>query len=221
MAQTDFKSIATGGDDRFKLADLPQTRSQATSSIGRLVDATDQNYRNWAGLGQSIQNSRRDVLLLDLDQRAKAHAKESPRDTLEDLADLGFSWRSVAAVLGVSVPAVNKWRRGEGISGENRLKIAKLRAMVDILEVCFIKEPVSWLEMPIQERVALSRMDLLVGGRYDLVIELARSETGSVGATAEDVLNEFNPRWRTELVDDHFETFIDADGDVGIRPRGQ
>ena len=33
MAQTDFKSTATGGDDRFKLADLPQTRRGAAQRI--------------------------------------------------------------------------------------------------------------------------------------------------------------------------------------------
>lgn len=38
---------------------------------------------------------------------------------LSDLAELGFAWRDIARLVKVSVPAVQKWRKGgEGLRGE-------------------------------------------------------------------------------------------------------
>lgn len=64
------------------------------------------------------------------------------------------------------MPAITKWRKGAGVTGENRLKIARLLALIDMLSDRFIGEPASWLEMPIQAGVGITRMDLL--GEVDM-----------------------------------------------------
>ena len=68
--------------------------------------------------------------------------------------------------------------QGRWVTGENRLKIAKLLALLDMLSERFIDEPASWLEMPITDGVGMTRMDLLERGRYDLVLDLASPHTG-------------------------------------------
>ena len=59
---------------------------------------------------------------------------ESSVDMLNELGDLGFAWRDIARMVGVTVPAVQKWRRGERITGPNRLRVARLMAACDFLK---------------------------------------------------------------------------------------
>jgi hypothetical protein len=43
--------------------------------------------------------------------RTVARGKASTSEMLRELAELGFAWRDIARLVGVSVPAVQKWRR--------------------------------------------------------------------------------------------------------------
>ena len=212
MRTEQLSPSATGGD-RYRLAEIPETASRTRG----LVDRADVLYRRTAELHGSSQDNRRDALALDLDERTAERAKESSRATLNELAEHGFAWRDISRILGVSVPAINKWRRGEGINGANRLKLARLLALLDMLETQFVAEPASWLEVPVLNGVALTPLDLLAAGRYDLVLEYAGTHTGP--GTPEAILDEFEPEWRSSLVDGAFETFVDPEGGVGIRPK--
>jgi len=149
-------------------------------------------------------------------QRAAAMADGST--LLGKLSDAGMAWRDVARLVGVSVAAVQKWRRGEGITGANRLKLAGIVAVLQCLHEEMINEPVSWLEMPVHAGVALTSVDLMAAGRYDLVLELADGEH-SPAETTIAVLDEFDPHWRDTRVDETFEVFVADDGIPSIRPR--
>lgn len=52
---------------------------------------------------------------------------------LSDLAELGFAWRDIARLVKVSVPAVQKWRKGEKASGESHSRVASLLAACDLI----------------------------------------------------------------------------------------
>lgn len=119
-------------------------------------------------------------------------------------------------MVGVSVPALQKWRRGEGMTAENRSKLARIAGLIEMLEERFVNEPVSWLEMRVETGVALTPLDLVAAGRDDLVLELA---TETETAVRESVYAEYDPDWRSMLVDAAFESFIAADGAVSLRPR--
>ncbi|OZE89943.1 hypothetical protein CH298_13235 [Rhodococcoides fascians] len=223
--KSDGRGAITGGD-RFILAPLPQTEPTTRG----LVDRTHVTLRQWEQLEGPVRQTARSAMLMDLedrtskadaklelDQRTSERAKSLPSAGLDTLSDLGFAWRDVAALMGVSVAAVNKWRKGEGITGPNRLKLAKLLALLDMLEVRLVAEPASWLEMPIHEGVSVSPIDLLTANRYDLVLEYANHTTGAGDYQA--ILDEFNPNWREDSVDETFETFVDSEGIVAIRPK--
>jgi hypothetical protein len=154
---------------------------------------------------------------LELNDKTAARARSSSTQALDELAGYGFAWRDVARVVGVSVPAITKWRKGAGVTGENRLKVARLLGLIDLLAERFIDEPACWLEMPIADGVGLTGLDLLERGRYDLVLELASPHTGD--GTTESVLNEIDPDWRERLVDNSFESFVAEDGAISIRPK--
>lgn len=167
-------------------------------------------------LSQSeVYDTRRRLHLAELEDKTVERAKIAPTQALEQLSDYGFAWRDVARIIGVSVPVLNKWRKGTGINGENRLKIARLLALIDMLADRFIDEPASWLEMPIIDNVGLNRLDLLQRGRYDLVLALASEHTSD--GTVDSVMNEIDVNWRDNLVENTFETFAAEDGAISIR----
>jgi hypothetical protein len=148
------------------------------------------------------------------DGRTAHRGKAAPADLLRELADLGFAWRDVARLVGVSVAAVQKWRRNEGVSGENRRKLAGLLAACDLIAGHYsVSEIASWFEMPLLSAVPVTPMDLYAAGLHKLVFEYASGH-----ADAERVLTEFDPEWRDHYRSD-FEVFRAADGDLSIRAK--
>lgn len=207
-----LRDDTTSGDGDYRLRKLPET----TSSIS-VFDRADVAYRTSTELHDQACDARRQAHLVELEGKTVERARSASTQALEQISDYGFAWRDIARVVGVSVPAINKWRKGTGITGENRLKIARLLALIDMLSDRFIREPASWLEMPITDNVGVSRMDLLELGRYDLVLALASTHTGD--GTVESVLNEIDLDWRENFVDNTFESYIAEDGAISIRPK--
>ncbi|MDR7383597.1 hypothetical protein [Promicromonospora iranensis] len=211
VTDTRVPSIESTGQDSVvdKLVHIPRTTSVLASDasvlryeLGWLVDGTDQIQRR--------------AFSDDLERRQAQRQKLAPRDLLDYLNDLGFSWRDIARLAGVSVPAVQKWRRGSGVAATNHAALAKVVALTEILGDHSVMEIASWLEIPLKEGVSLSRMDMLIAGRYDLVM-LSVANEGMMGVDA--ILDKFDENWREILVDDNFETFVDADGILSIRPK--
>lgn len=209
---SNLRSDRTSGNSSYTLTKLPET-TPSTS----VFDQVDLNYRDSTELHGRVCDTRRLAHKVELDGKTTAHGRKAPAEALEQLSDYGFAWRDVARVIGVSVPALNKWRKGTGITGENRLKIARLLALLDMLADRFIAEPASWLEMPITDGVGLNGIDLLEQGRFDLVLALASPHTGD--NTIDSVLNEFDANWREKFVDNNFESFAAEDGQISIRPK--
>jgi hypothetical protein len=204
-----FFGVTTSGNADYRLENPPETTPST------IVDRADVVYRRVSDLQGETRDVRRRAHLKMLELKTVERARTAPIQALDQLADYGFAWRDIARVVGVSVPAITKWRRGAGVTGENRLRIAKLLALLDMLSERFVDEPASWLEMPITDGVGMTRMDLLERGRYDLVLDLASPHTGD--GSAESVLYEIDPNWRDNLVDNTFESFVADDGAISIR----
>ena len=145
-----------------------------------------------------------------------AHAAD-PVASLDAISNRGMAWRDVAATVGVSVPAVTKWRRGEGVSAPRRRGLYRLAALLDMLDDHGISDPVSWLETPLLDDVMIAPMALLRGGRVELVLALAAF--ARTPALIEEILTEFDPDWRTTYIDPDFEVVNGADGLASIQPR--
>jgi hypothetical protein len=131
------------------------------------------------------------------------------------VADLGFAWRDIARLLGVTVQAIQKWRRGANTSGENRRNIAGLLAACAMLSENYgIQEVASWFEMPLLQGLAVTPIDLWASDRPDLVFDYGSGH----GTDPEQTLTNWDPQWRERYRSD-FEVFRAEDDQLSIRPK--
>jgi len=165
-------------------------------------------------LTTDTEELHRDTTFHEWTTRTAARGRQAPTALLEELAELGFAWRDVARMVGVSVAAVQKWRRGERITGDNRRRVAGLLATCDLVaEHYLVREVASWFEMPLVPDAPVTPTDLYAAERNDLVFDYAsgHSEPGAVLAV-------FDPDWRARFRSD-FEVFTAADGQRSLRPK--
>jgi len=198
---------STGG--YVGLAPIEQTRSTLSDQLGSIRT----RVRHLDGDTRALHEK---TYTDDLDQRCRELSKANVTELLTKLNDLGFAWRDIARMVGVSVPALQKWRRGEKITGENRLKLAKVLAIVEKVENdMMVVDPASWFEIPIKPGVNVTPVDLVSANKSILVFDLASDHD-----TPDGVLDRFDVTWREKFVDTAFETFVADDGIRSIRPRG-
>lgn len=177
-------------------------------------------------LTEDVGGGRNEVRVLheqydDLHQRSHevewraataARVKSSTATLLSDLSELGFAWRDIARLVGVSVPAVQKWRKGEKASGDSRKRLASLLAACDIItDHYMVEEIASWFEVPLSSSAPVTPLDLYAEDRADLVFEFASGHTDP-----EALLTQFLPDWREHYRSD-FEVFEASDGRYSIR----
>lgn len=182
-----------------------QTMASITRRFGMLRDRTSL-------LDSDTGMDHRAAQRVTLDLLARERVRESIQVLLDDLfAKRGLSWSDIAKSVGVSVQAVRKWRQGGPVTGQNRLSIAQLAALLDLLENVPILDPASWLEVPVLRGYKPRHLDLYIGGRADLLFDLAH-----LRIEPEQALDEFMAEWRSVLRLDH-EVFVADDGQLSIR----
>jgi len=187
---------------------IPQTLSSLKGQVADLRDRVKETNAHVEALDHQI-NAR------DLERRSHFKVREDMPALLEQLSrQWGMAWNDIALCVGVSGQAVRKWRKGEPASGPNRLSVATLAAFVGVLSELAIKDPASWLEVPIVSGYPIRGLDLYAAGRLDLLLEWAnmRIPDGSTLLTA------FDPDWRTTYHRE-YETFVAGDGNLSIRGR--
>ena len=118
-------------------------------------------------------------------------------------------------MVGVSVPAMQKWRRGEKASGDSRQKGASLLAACDLIRDHYMVEDIAaWVEMPLVKRVPITPIDLYADDRADLVFAFASGQEDP-----EALMSQFDPDWRDRYQSD-FETYVASDGNHSVRLKG-
>ncbi|MGH3545735.1 MAG: hypoxia/intracellular survival transcriptional regulator MosR [Mycobacteriales bacterium] len=163
-------------------------------------------------LGQDIEETHQDSYMVEWRVLTNRRAATSAMGLLNELADLGFAWRDLARLTGVSVPAIQKWRKGDGASGPNRRKLASFLAACDLIAQHYhIDEIASWFEMPLLDDAPITPIELWASGDQQLVFEHASGH-----ADPDATLSTFDPQWR-ERYQTVFETFQDDDGKLGLR----
>jgi len=66
-------------------------------------------------------------------------------------AGYGLGWSDIARLVGVSVPAVRKWRHGGDITAPRLQGVARLAAFLNILEEEDVRDPAAWLNLPLDD----------------------------------------------------------------------
>ena len=150
--------------------------------------------------------------MLEWESRTQEAAHKSVGSLVEELAELGFSWSDLAKMIGVTVPAVRKWRAGGNATGTSRRDLAALQAACALIgEKYQIEEVASWFEVPLSAWSPITPIDLYAAGHRSELFDYA---SGHVDA--EQILSEFDPDWREKGRSTH-EVFRSKDGDKAIR----
>jgi hypothetical protein len=150
-------------------------------------------------------------LLRQLEARTDEAAKRSPFDLLGELSDKGLSWTSIARLVGASVPAIRKWRQAEPVSGDNRRKLARVVALIGVLERDhLIGDAASWLDMPLAEST-VTGVDVFAEGYFAELLEFA-----AAAISGAELLDRVAPDWRPGM-DERFEVYRAEDGERAIR----
>jgi transcriptional regulator with XRE-family HTH domain len=189
------------------IEDLAQEAHDLTDEAGHLRNVN-------AVLASDLSDVHHRAFRVQLETHTAKIAKRAPIELLGEINELGFGWRDIARMVGVSVPALRRWRQGESPTGEHRRRIAELGAFVRILgEDHLVADVASWMEMPITRDAPLTGIDLYTQGQLLTIFDLA-----SEHITPDQALDTADPGWRERYQSD-FEVFRAGDGQPAIRPR--
>jgi transcriptional regulator with XRE-family HTH domain len=187
---------------------LPMTQP----SLSQLTDQAGFMRSQARVLQEGIDDFHRQIRALLLARRTE-RVKETSVQLLEDLSNLGFAWRHIATMIGVSVPAVQKWRRGERMARETFERLALLLSICDLLrDSFFIPDPASWFEVRVMPEVPVRPMDLFAAGHDALLLDWASGHE----KVPERILDKAEPGWREHYATD-FEVFEADDGELALR----
>lgn len=203
--ETAVPSVHTLDDD--------QTRTSA-DLLGMLRDRARMLDEDAANVHDSVVHWHHDALLHDHRRTADALMREDPVRLLERLHEAGYAWRHVARLVGVSVPALRKWRRRDATpTSDNRRAIAELIALHEKLCALAVADPAGWLDAPLSG-TPVTGMDLVIERRWDLLLSLANGHLDAAAA-----LDQYRADWRTAF-DSDWEAIVDEAGEPRIRRRG-
>lgn len=144
----------------------------------------------------------------DWAKRAEKHYRESHVELLRRLSEeFGMAWTAVASVVGVSIPAIRKWRHGGDISDPNHVELAKLVAACEQLQELGVEWPASWLDRRVWPSIPRRFLDVAASDRMDLVLAYA---SGNIDAV--ELLNAFEQDWRERFPTERTEVTFDDSG---------
>jgi hypothetical protein len=213
MVKTAGSGVVTDADEPTGALEVSEAPSISTTqtSYYELSGKAALMRSQMSFLASDVTAVHRDLGRRSLDEAAQALQGLAVTDLLSRLSNLGFSWRDIARMSQVSVPAVQKWRKGEPTTGANRKRLALLNALFEqISDIHLTVDPAAWAEMPIVTGCPLTRIDLIAGSREDLALELV-----STHISPEDALTEFEPNWREKYRSD-FKVVRASDGVLSI-----
>jgi hypothetical protein len=150
-------------DERTRISNAERTERDAGSRRREAVDWHDQTLRSL------------------LSHRADDRARLGLAALLSVLtAGYGLGWSDIARLVGVSVPAVRKWRHGGDITSVRFQSISRLVAFLDMLEEEKIHDPVTWLNLPLDDLddstqpQSMNKKDIYIAGGIIDLLEYAK-----------------------------------------------
>lgn len=192
--------------------DRTRTIDDLVEEAGYLRNVTRVLGDNVAATSEEIGELHHQAFEAQLNTKARAAAKRPARELLERLAETGFAWRDIARMIGVSVPALRRWRQGESPTGSHLLDIARLLSFTEVLRTDhLIADVACWMEMPLVPDAPLTGVDLAADGHFADLFDLAAGHE-----RPEAVLDRWQQDWR-DRYRSRFEVFEGSDGALGLR----
>lgn len=187
-----------------------------TETSPELIDA------EWRERRQHLTGQTRKAATDHLAHYARSLAIAAARNTRRSVIDLltelseahGVTWSDIATTLGISVPALRKWRKSGGTTPDNHRSLAELTAFFDMLAQ-IVDSPARWMSMPLVSGFNVTPFDLYSTETAARLLDLA---AGNAGVTVEGTLDIVSPGWRDRWRSE-YEVFEATDGELSMRPR--
>lgn len=188
-----WKSLMTGGFAIDAVDPEPSTILDHPLRVSRLYDIAT---------ADAVYESRR---------REALNGRVS--DTLNDLAiTYGAAWVDVAAVLGVSVTALRKWRLGEARPRRAyRERLAAYVGCLAALRECGVEEPAGRLQVRLLDSYSITLAQLFEPDRVHLFLSYSLGDLSAV-----ELLDAVSPDWR-QLYRAQTHVYRAADGELSMR----
>lgn len=192
---------------------LPEAPDQTKTSADALAERAGFLRNQVRFVGTEAASVHSDALSLQLSGRTNEMRRRNPLELLSALADEGLAWRDIARVVGVSVPALRKWREGKRLSPEHAVALARFCAFFSIAKSDHlpVHDVAAWLEQPLVLGYRVTGLDLATSHRYEDLLQLAADHV-----EPEQLLDRYYAGWREDVQTDA-EVFIAPDGQPGIR----
>lgn len=213
MAKETALRNESSGTVSSEITPAPELPATALPTLAQLTEDTGHLNNRVQVLHEDTADLHSSVIMQEWQSKSTDLVRQDMQTLLGQLADNGFAWRDIARLIGVSVPAVQKWRQGGTSSGQSRLQAAAVLAACELIsEHYLVRDIASWFEVPVVLGYPVTALDLYAAKHVQLVFSLA---TGN--ADPEQVLSAFDPDWR-ENFRSEFEAFQAEDGPA-LRPR--
>lgn len=196
-----------------------QTSSQQDSPFARRSGTSesflDVQWRQKRQINRAeatrLLSGHREAFRANLEAHIQDVLKGSLGSALEELAvRWGLAWADLARMVGVSVPALRKWRSTGNASGENIRRVAEVVSFIRVLHEVGVEEPASWLSVPCVPGYTATPRHLYARETSAVLLDMASSTIDPVS-----VLDEVDSSWR-EKYSSNFEIVLDEDGDAAI-----
>ncbi len=183
------------------------SRQEGTSD--RMLDVHWRQKRQWnrAEAAQLLRGHRQ-AFTDSLAAHTNQIIKLSIQDVLGELStQWGVAWVDVARMVGVSVPALRKWRVVGRVSGENQRRVSELLAFIRVLKEAGVQEPGSWISIPMVDGYTATPRHLYGASSASVLVDVA-----SNSIRPEDALDELVPGWK----EDYSTDFVVRPGPDGL-----
>lgn len=112
-----------------------------------------------------------------LSERTDLKAQVGLNGLLTELTETrGLGWSELARLVGVSVPAVRKWRMGGDIKTPRLASLSRLAALLELLSAEGVQDPVAWLSLPVDGEGGVTKSEIFKGGQAADLLLYAKRE---------------------------------------------
>jgi len=147
---------------------------------------------SYRGIASSQEGHRK----MRLDYHKSELQEADASQLLAELAGtFGLSWIDLAQLIGVTIPAIRKWRQGGSVSAENTERLRGLVAFLRTLKDLQISDPVNWMHSRlVPEEATVTPLHLYSEENTVKLLEFA-----SQGGDSTYLLNDLVPDWRARF----------------------
>lgn len=159
---------------RTKISNAQNTERRAGNLLAEKKRVVGEATKEVVEHSQWHDQTVRDLLRQEADDKARLGLAGLLAELTEGH---GLGWSELARLVGVSVPAVRKWRNGGDITPPRMLALSRLAAFLEILSRERVQDPAAWLSLPLDDSAnGVTKSEIYIAGQAPALLLYARQE---------------------------------------------